>query len=114
MDDADPTVPAHLRPVLGEAAELEFEFATDGFWPEDEDERSAKRERALQAAQTLLRWRSDACGREELVELADIAVRELEESAAGGGPRAAVIRELTRYRDALAQPTEEAPLDEPA
>ncbi len=32
MDDANPTVPDHLRPLLGAAAELELEHATDGYW----------------------------------------------------------------------------------
>jgi uncharacterized protein YjiS (DUF1127 family) len=122
MDDADPTVPAHLRFALGEAAELEFEFATDGFWPDHDDERAAWRDRALRAARAIDHWEANTCTREELAKLADvaahelgdIAARELGEAGDVTGLRSSLIRDLVRFREAMAGEPSEKERNEPA
>jgi hypothetical protein len=45
MDGENPTVPDHLRPLLGAAAELELEHATDGCRATDEDDGAVARAR---------------------------------------------------------------------
>jgi hypothetical protein len=78
MDGENPTVPDHLRPLLGAAAELELEHATDGYWSTDGDERAVARARLLQVARTAENWGAGTCSREEIAKLAD-----------GAGPEAA-------------------------
>jgi hypothetical protein len=121
MDDEDPTVPAHLRPALGEAAELELELATDGHWPDDQDGRSAHRDTIMNAARVIDLWAADCCTREQVGKLARRAADEQQpdrwprtiDEADAVIERAAVTRDLILLRDALgARPTQEE-LDDP-
>jgi hypothetical protein len=121
MDDADPTVPGHLRPALDAAAELELEHASDGFWPGSPEARAEKRDRILRAARMVESWQAGTCSREELATLARTAVGDQEP---GRWPRtieeatelivcAALTRDLIALRDALGgKPTHEE-LNEP-
>ena len=121
MDDADLTVPDHLRSLLGAAAELEFEYASDGCWPDDPNERAERLERTLRAGRTVENWKANACSREEVARLAGIAVGEQEpgrwprtlQEADDVVRRAALTRDLILFRDAWGgRPTQEE-LDEP-
>jgi hypothetical protein len=121
MDDVDPTVPDRLRPLLGAAAEFELEMASDGFWPREQTERGAKRDKLMSAARMLDRWEIDACTHEEIAHLARVAVGEQEpgrwprtiEEAEDLILRAALARDLIVLRDVLGgRPTQEE-LDEP-
>ncbi|HMJ35715.1 MAG TPA: hypothetical protein VK501_17540 [Baekduia sp.] len=116
MDDADPTVPGPLRLVLGAAAELELELASDGFWPDEPEARAEKRDRLRRAARTVDTWEADACSRKELATLAHMAAGEQEpgrwprtiEEAAELVERAALTRDLILFRDAVGgKPTQE-------
>jgi hypothetical protein len=121
MDDADPTVPGHLRPALDAAAELELEHASDGFWPGAREARAEKRDRILRAARMVESWQAGTCSREELATLARTAIGDQEP---GRWPRtieeateliacAALTRDLIALRDALGgKPTQEE-LNEP-
>jgi hypothetical protein len=121
MDDANPTVPDHLRPLLGAAAELELEHATDGYWSTDGDERAVARSRLLQVARTAENWGAGTCSREEIAKLARLAVPQcqpirwpgtLEEAEHVVG-QAGLTRDLILFRDAVGgMPTQEE-LDEP-
>jgi hypothetical protein len=121
MDDADPCVPAHLRTALGAAAELELEYASDGFWPDEPNARAEKRDRLLRAARTVESFPAGTCSREELATLARTAVGEQEpgrwprtvEEATELVERAALTRDLILLRDAVGgKPTQEE-LNEP-
>jgi hypothetical protein len=121
MDDMDPTVPDLLRPLLGAAAELELEHASDGFWPDEPTAHRAKREDIMHAARVIDRWETDASTREAIVRLARVAVGEQEpgrwprtiEEAEDLLSRAALTRDLILLRDVLdGKPTQEEP-DEP-
>jgi hypothetical protein len=121
MDDADPTVPGHLRPALDAAAELELEHASDGFWPGAREARVEKRDRILRAARMVESWQAGTCSREELATLARTAVGDQEP---GRWPRtieeateliacAALTRDLIALRDALGGKPTQKELDEP-
>jgi hypothetical protein len=121
MDDANPTVPDHLRPLLGAAAELELEHATDGYWATDGDERSVARARLLQVARTAENWDAGTCSREEIATLARLAVPECDpgrwprtmEEADHVVRQAGLTRDLILFRDAVGgMPTQEE-IDEP-
>jgi hypothetical protein len=121
MDDANPTVPDHLRPLLGAATELELEHATDEYWSTDGDERGIARARLLRAARTAENWGAGTCSREEIAKLARIAVPECEpgrwprtlEEADHVVRQAGLTRDLILFRDAVGgMPTQEE-LDEP-
>jgi hypothetical protein len=120
MDDEDPTVPAHLRPALGAAAELELELSTDGHWPDEDEPRAAHREEIMRASRVVDLWAADCCTREQVGKLAHRAAAEQQP---GRWPRtlgeaddvvrrAALTRDLIMLRDTLgARPTQEE-LDE--
>lgn len=121
MDDADPTVPGHLRPALDAAAELELEHASDGFWPGAREARAEKRDRILRAARMVEAWQAGTCSREELATLARTAVGDQEpgrwphtlKEATELVASAALTRDLIALRDALGgKPTQEE-LNEP-
>jgi hypothetical protein len=121
MDDADPTVPDHLRPLLGAAAELELEYASDGFWPDGPDERAQYLDRLMRAARTVDACKANRCSRQEVATLAGTAVGEQQPShwprtikEAGDLIELAVLtRDLILLRDAAGgMPTQEE-LDEP-
>jgi hypothetical protein len=121
MDDEDPTVPAHLRSALGDAAELELELATDGHWPDDDDQRTAHRDGIMRAARVIDLWEADCCTREQVGQLARRAADEQEprrwprtiEEADDVIVRAGLTRDLILLRDTLgARPTQEE-LDDP-
>ncbi|WP_445151169.1 hypothetical protein [Baekduia sp. Peel2402] len=76
MDDVDPTVPAHLRPVLGRAAEQQLEAVTDGFWPDDLAARRAHRDALMTTAHTVDNWEAGCPTREEVILLARRAIEE--------------------------------------
>jgi hypothetical protein len=121
MDDVDPTVPAHLQPVLGDAAEDLLVTVTERGWPKDPDERAAHRDDVMRAARVIDLLDGDCCTREQVGALAKHAVwreepgrwpRTLEE-ADELLARAAQTRDLILLRDSLgAGPTQEE-LDEP-
>jgi hypothetical protein len=83
MDGVDPTpqvvvVPDHLRRVIGAAAALELEMASDGFWPDEDEERAARRDAIASAVRTIDAWETDACSPTEIARLARRAAREQE------------------------------------
>jgi hypothetical protein len=79
LDDEDPTVPDHLRSVLGTSAELELELATDSHpWPDDDDARDAHREWLRSKTHLIDNWKAGCPSREELLLLARRAVVELQ------------------------------------
>jgi hypothetical protein len=121
MDEADPIVPAHLRPVLGAAAELLLEVSTDGFWPDKPEGRETQRRTIMEAARVIDLFAADSCTREQIAKLARMAAAEQDpgrwprtlEEADELIRRAALTRDLTLLRDALGgRPTQEE-LDEP-
>jgi hypothetical protein len=117
MDKADPTslcgevphIPDHLRPALEAAAELELELSSDGFWPDEPEERSAKRDAIMRAARVVHLWEAGSCTREQVALLAHRAAIEREPRAwpctlAEADdliPRLALTRDLLLLRDAL-------------
>lgn len=81
MDGMDPTrrdaaIPDHLRQVIGAAAELELELASDGFWPDEDEERAVRRDAIASAVRTIDAWETDACSPTEIARLARRAARE--------------------------------------
>lgn len=89
MDGMDPTgqraaVPEHLRRVIGAAAELELELASEGLWPDDADEQATRRDAIASAVRTIDAWRASAC---TAPEIARLARRAAEEQQADGWPR---------------------------
>jgi hypothetical protein len=115
MDGENPTVPDHLRPLLGAAAEVELEHAIDG------DERAIARARLLQVARTAESWGAGTCSREEIAKLARLAVPQCQpirwprtlEEADHVVRQASLTRDLILFRDAVGgMPTQEE-LDEP-
>ncbi len=121
LDVEFPQPPDHLRDALGLAAREEMEFASDGIWPDDEDEYRARLARLSQATRTIEYWDARACSREEVAKLAAVAVgmhepgrwpRTIEE--ADDVLSAAILtRDLILLRDSLGgKPTQEE-LDEP-
>jgi hypothetical protein len=79
LDDEDPTVPDHLRSVLGITAELELELATDSHpWPDDDDARDAHRDYLRSKAHLIDNWKAGCPSREELLLLARRAVVEMQ------------------------------------
>lgn len=76
MDDADPTVPDHLRPLLGAAAEDELESVTDHDWPADYDGRVSRRKAILEATDLVRHWTAGTASREEIGRLAKRAAED--------------------------------------
>jgi hypothetical protein len=121
LGDEVPQVPGHLRAVLGGAAREALEFASDGLWPDDEDEYDAMLDRVTQAVHAIERWETGANTREEVAKLAAIAVemqdpgrwpRTLEE-ADDVLSRATLTRDLIVLRDALGGKPSQEELDKP-
>jgi hypothetical protein len=121
MDGENPTVPDHLRLLLGAAAELELEHATDGYWATEGDERAVARARLLQVVRMGENWDADACSREEIAKLARLAVPQCQPirwprtlaEADHVVRQAGLTRDLILFRDAVGGiPTQEE-LDEP-
>jgi hypothetical protein len=118
---AFPQVPDHLHEALALAAREELEFASDGIWPEDEDEYVIKLARVTRATRVIEHLEAGAWVREDIGKLAAAAVgmqepgrwpRTLEE-AYDAVDRASLTRDLILLRDALgARPSQEE-LDEP-
>jgi hypothetical protein len=107
--DEVPQVPDHLRAALRLATREELEFASDGCWPDDEDEYAVRLDRVTQAVDTIRNWEAGTCTRKEVAKLAAIAVdmhesgqspRTIEEAADVVG-RATLTRDLISLRDAL-------------
>lgn len=89
MDGVDTTrrgaaVPEHLRQVIGEAAELELEVASEGLWPDDVDAQAARRDAIAAAVRTIDAWNASAC---TATEVARLARRAAEEQQGDGWPR---------------------------
>lgn len=113
MDDADPTVPDHLRSVLGAAAEQEFEALSDGHWPADDYERERHRAALRAVGHMVDNWEAGHPTREEVVQLARRAISEQQprdfigrwprtlEEADDLIARAVTTRDLIRLRDGL-------------
>jgi hypothetical protein len=121
MDGENPIVPEHLRPLLGAAAELELEHATDGYWSTDGDERAIARVRLLQVTRMAENWDAGTCSREETATLARLAVPECDP---GRWPRtlgeadhmvrqAGLTRDLILFRDAVGGMPIQEEIDEP-
>lgn len=114
MDAVDPTVPAHLRPLLGAAAEHELEAITDHEWPAERDARAARREAVIDAAQVADRWPDGGISRLGVARLAERAAADQQPADfIGGWPtsiaqadelirRTDLTRDLLQLRDALA------------
>lgn len=114
MDGMDPTrggvaVPEHLRQVIGEAAELELESASEGLWPDDVDAQAARRDAIAAAVRTIDAWNASTC---TATEVARLARRAAEEQQADDWPRtlaeaddliarAGLARDLLLVSDAL-------------
>jgi hypothetical protein len=121
MDDADPTVPAHLRDALGAAAELDVQDATDRTWPSDSEGQSARNYEIMRAIQAWQAWKAGTCDRGQLARLARVAVGEQDpgrwprtlKEAKALIPRAQATLELIQLRDSLGGTPTQAELDAP-
>jgi hypothetical protein len=129
MDAQDPTppledfpqVPDHLRDALALAAREEMEFASDGLWPDDEDEYVERLARLTQATRVIEHYAAGVCVHAEIGKLANIAVgmnepgrwpRTIEE--ADDVLSAAVLtRDLILLRDSMGGKPPQEELDEP-
>jgi hypothetical protein len=76
MDDVDPTVPAHLRPLLGAAAEHELEATTDHEWPADDPARARHRDAVMASAHMVDNYEADCLAQAEIVRLAERAASD--------------------------------------
>ena len=76
MDAVDPTVPAHLRPLLGTAAEHELEATTDHEWPANPDARARRRETVMTTADMVNNWDVGASTPAEVARLAERAAAD--------------------------------------
>ena len=129
MNDADstslgdevPQVPGHLRAALGAAAREDLEFASDGLWPDDEDEYEEMLDRVTRAVHTIEHWEAGDYTREEVARLAAVAAgmhepvrwpRTLEE-ADDVLSRATLTRDLIVLRDELGGEPSQEEADEP-
>jgi hypothetical protein len=113
MDDVDPTVPDHLRTVLGEAVEQELESTTDYEWPFDDDEHAAHRDEVMATAHMVDNWEARCPTREEVVRVARRAITEQQPFGYRGDwpstietvddmiGRLNMTRDLIQFRDAL-------------
>ena len=114
LDNEDPTVPDHLRTVLGVTAELVFELSTDGIWPVDDDARDAHRDYVRSRAHLLDNWEAGCPSREDLLLLARSAISELPPADYQPGPWPRTVeeadeliacltltRDLMQFRDTL-------------
>jgi hypothetical protein len=113
MDDVDPSVPAHLRPLLGAAVERELETTTDRLWPDGDDERAAHRDAVINASRMADNWAAGACPRQQIVRLSEHAAGDQQPAdLVGRWPtsieeaddllrRVSLTRDLLLLRDAL-------------
>jgi hypothetical protein len=76
MDAVDPTVPAHLRPLLGAAAERELEAITDHEWPADLDARASRHDAVMTTADMFNKWEADVSTPAEVARLAERAAAD--------------------------------------
>lgn len=76
MDAVDPTVPAHLRPLLGAAAEHELEATTDHEWPADDNARSTRRDLVISTAHMADNYEADVLTQDQVVRLAERAAAD--------------------------------------
>jgi len=110
MDDVDPTVPAHLRPLLGAAAEHELEAITDHEWPAD-DARATRRTAIMATADMMNNCEANVLAPGEIARLAERAATEQQpDSFIGTWPssiaeadelarRVGLTRDLLQLRD---------------
>jgi hypothetical protein len=113
MDAVDPTVPAHLRPLLGAAAEHELEATADHEWPAEVDARASRRTAVMRAAAMVTNWEAGAITSAEVARLAERAAADQQPSDfIGVWPtsiaqadelirRTGLARDLLQLRDAL-------------
>lgn len=113
MDAVDPTVPAHLRPLLGTAAEHELEAVTDHEWPVNPDARSCRRTAVMTTANMVNNWNVGASTHVEVARLAERAAADQQPPEfIGTWPvsvtqadellrRVGLTRDLLQLRDAL-------------
>jgi hypothetical protein len=80
MDAVDPTVPAHLRPLLGAAAEHELEAVTDHEWPADPDTRNLRRKSIMTTADMMNNWEAGDSTSTEVARLAERAAADQQPS----------------------------------
>jgi hypothetical protein len=121
LDAEFPQPPDHLHEALRLAAREDMEFASDGLWPDDEDEYRTRLAWLSQTTRTIENWDAGTCTREEVAKLAAVAVPMQEpgrwprtiEEAEDVLSAATLTRDLILLRDSLGgRPTEEE-LDEP-
>lgn len=121
MDDADLTVPDHLRPLLGAAVELELETTSDGFWPDDNAARAEHRDAIMSTAHMVDNWQADCPTQDEVARLAHRAIGEQEpgqwprtlQEADELVTRARLTRDLIQLRDMLGGKPTQAELNKP-
>lgn len=76
MDAVDPTVPAHLRPLLGAAAEHELEAITDHEWPADDAARANRRDAVMKATEMVDNWKAGDLTTADVARLAERAAAD--------------------------------------
>lgn len=113
MDAVDPTVPAHLRPLLGAAVERDLETTTDRLWPDGDAERAAHRDAVINASRMVDNWAAGTCPRQQVARLSDHAASDQQPAdLIGRWPtsideaddllrRVTLTRDLLLLRDAL-------------
>lgn len=113
MDDLDPTVPAHLRPLLGTAAEHELEAITDHEWPADDHARATHRDAVMATAHMVDNYEADCLMQSEIVRLAERAASDQQPADFIGtwptsvaqaddlAQRVGLTRDLLQLRDTL-------------
>lgn len=119
LRDEAPQVPDHLRAALSSAAREELEFASDGSWPDDEDEYAARLDRVTQAVDALKNWKAGTCTRNQIAKLTTVAIGEQEparwpltiKEADDVIGRATLTRDLILLRDALGGKPRQEELD---
>jgi hypothetical protein len=121
IGDEVPRVPGHLRAVLGAAARENLEFASDGLWPDDQDEYDAMLDGVRQAVHAIERWEAGVNTCEEVAKLASIAVEMQEpvrwprtlEEADDVLSRATLTRDLIVLRDEVGGTPSQQEREEP-
>jgi len=66
----------YVERALDAAVELEVEFASDGFWPAEDDERNKRRDRIVDAVHLRDRWLAKQQTAEDISRLADRAAEQ--------------------------------------
>lgn len=115
MDDVDPTVPAHLRPLLGAAAEHELEATTDHEWPADDHARATRRNAVMATAHMVDNNGTDTLTSDQVARLAVRAAADQQpDDFIGTWPtsiaqadelarRVGLTRDLLQLRDTLSR-----------